>query len=139
MNPRQGIMQAYYYFSMWRIQSNAPGPGQDMADEIIDLAYTIYSLGNTIIARWVPGRRGVERNERGARASAESGFLDREQIDGMKNKSFPPKEKEQQEDNTRMDGDSEEETGEESAQVIGPHGQAGHQTPVTISIQTGRS
>ena len=32
----------------------------------------------------------------------------------MKNKSFPPKEKEQKEDDTRMDdGDSEEETGKE--------------------------
>lgn len=34
-----------------RVQSDAPGPGQDMAEEIIDLAHTIYSQGNTITVR----------------------------------------------------------------------------------------
>lgn len=32
---------------------------QDMAAEIIDLAQAIYDQGNTVIARWVPGHRGV--------------------------------------------------------------------------------
>ena len=33
--------------AMERIQSDAPGPGQDMAMEIIGLASTLYEQGNT--------------------------------------------------------------------------------------------
>lgn len=48
---------------MARIESDAPGPGQDMASEIIDRVSRIYEQDNTKTVRWVPSDRGVMGNE----------------------------------------------------------------------------
>ena len=48
---------------MERIRSDAPGPRQDMAIEIIGLANTLYKQGNTLTIKWVPDHRGSVDNE----------------------------------------------------------------------------
>ena len=48
--------------AMRRIQSDEPGPRQDMAAKIIELASKLYEQGN-ITAKWVPGHKGVTGNE----------------------------------------------------------------------------
>ena len=48
---------------MRRIQNDTPGPGQDMAIEIIELAGSLYDQGNERVVRWIPGYREIEGNE----------------------------------------------------------------------------
>ena len=45
------------------IQSNAPGPEQDMKIETIGLASTMYEQGKPLAIRWVPGHRTNAGNE----------------------------------------------------------------------------
>ena len=47
-----------------RASSDTPGPGQEMAIQIIELAQRIVDHGNSITIRWAPAHRGVEGNER---------------------------------------------------------------------------
>ena len=51
--------------AMRRVQSDAPGPGQDIAMEIIDLSRAPRDQDNYATIRWVPGHRNVEGNELG--------------------------------------------------------------------------
>ena len=46
--------------AMDHTRSDAPGPGQDMAIEIIELADVLYEQGNTLTVKWVPGLRGLQ-------------------------------------------------------------------------------
>ena len=43
--------------AMRRMVSDAPGPGQEMAIRIIELARRIIDQGNSITVRWTPARR----------------------------------------------------------------------------------
>lgn len=47
---------------MRRLQTDAPGPGQDLAPDIIELAHTLQEQ-NIIATRWVPGHRVAAGNE----------------------------------------------------------------------------
>ena len=49
---------------MARASSEVPGPGQEMAVQIIELAQRIVDQGNSVTIRWAPAHRGVEGNER---------------------------------------------------------------------------
>ena len=50
--------------AMIKIVGDAPGPGQEMAIRIIELARRIIDQGNYITIRWTPAHRGLEGNER---------------------------------------------------------------------------
>lgn len=61
--------------TMTRVISDAPGPGQDLAIRIIDLAQEIVSRGNTVIVRRTPAHRGVEENEQADQRAREAAAL----------------------------------------------------------------
>ena len=58
-----------------RAVSDAPGPGQEMAIQIIELAQRIVDQGNSIAIRWTPAHRGVEGNERADQTAKEMATL----------------------------------------------------------------
>ena len=58
-----------------RIAGDAPGPGQEMAIRIIELAQRIIDQGNSITIKWTPAHRGVEGNERADRAAKDAASL----------------------------------------------------------------
>ena len=49
--------------AMRRVASDAPGPGQEIAVEVLRFSRQLIAQGNTITIRWVPSHRGVEGNE----------------------------------------------------------------------------
>ena len=61
--------------AMRRIANDAPGPSQEMAIHIIELARRIIDQGNTISVRWTPAHRGVDGNERADPAAKDAAFL----------------------------------------------------------------
>lgn len=61
--------------AMRRILSDAPGPGQDVAVEIIRYAHMLRAQGNTIDIRWVPSHRGVEGIEQADQRAVEAATL----------------------------------------------------------------
>ena len=46
-----------------RIQNDAPGPGQELTTQIIELAGELYRQHNTLTVHWVPGHEGAQGNE----------------------------------------------------------------------------
>ena len=46
--------------AMVRVTSGAPGPGQEIAIQVIDLAQRLVDQGNSVTVRWTPAPRGVE-------------------------------------------------------------------------------
>ena len=65
--------------AMWRLQHDAPGPGQDGAREMIEPAHALREQGNTVAIRWVLGYReagGGELAELYARTAAGLGTPD---------------------------------------------------------------
>ena len=50
--------------AMTRVVSDGPGPGQEMAVRVIELAKRIANQGNIITIRRTPAHRGVEGNEK---------------------------------------------------------------------------
>ena len=46
------------YGSHDRAASDAPGPGQEMAIQIIELAQHVVEQGNSITVKWTPAHRG---------------------------------------------------------------------------------
>lgn len=46
--------------AMRRIVCDAPGPGQEMAVRIIEIAQRVVDQGNSITVKWTPAHRGVE-------------------------------------------------------------------------------
>ena len=60
---------------MGRIVGDAPGPGQEMAIRIIELAQRVVDQGNSITVRWTPAHRGVEGNEMADQAAKDAASL----------------------------------------------------------------
>ena len=58
-----------------RIAGDAPGPGQEMAIRIIELAQRVIDQGNSITVRWTPAHREVEGNERAGQAAKDAASL----------------------------------------------------------------
>ena len=72
--------QAYTIFTdstaaIGRIVGDAPGPDQEMAIRIIELAQRIVDQGNSITVRWTPAHMGVEGNERADQAAKDAASL----------------------------------------------------------------
>ena len=61
--------------AMRRTLSDAPGPGQEVAVEIIRYAHRLRTQGNTITIRWVPSHQGVKGNERAYQRAGEAATL----------------------------------------------------------------
>ena len=77
---RRTTGRAYMIFTdsttaMTRIASDAPGPGQEMAIRVIELAQRVVDQGNSITVRWASVHRGVEGNERVDQAAKEMASL----------------------------------------------------------------
>ena len=61
--------------AMRRTVGDAPGPGQEMAVRVIELARRVVDQGNFITVRWTPAHRGVEGNERADQAAKDAASL----------------------------------------------------------------
>ena len=57
---------------MRRIGGDAPGPGQEIAIRIIEVAERITTQGNTVTVRWTPAHEGVEGNEKADEAAKDA-------------------------------------------------------------------
>ena len=60
---------------MRRIVGDAPGPGQEMAVRVTELAPRVIDNGNFITVRWTPEHKGVEGIERVDRAARDAASL----------------------------------------------------------------
>ena len=62
--------------AMARLTNDAPGPGQEIARRIIELAQRVIDWGNTVTTiRWTPAHKGVEANEQDDQRAMEPAAL----------------------------------------------------------------
>ena len=58
--------------AMRRITGDAPGPEQEVAVQVVEVAQRMVARGCSVTIRWTPAHRGVEGNEQAGRRAGDT-------------------------------------------------------------------